>query len=165
VSIWILAGLALIGLLAILLEGFLPAGGLIGIGGGLCLIAVIVLAFLKIGTIAGGVSLGSLAVLAPLAFYLGFKRFPQSSMGRSLVLSDRQAGETGYASYTPKLYQDLLGAEGVSFTSLRPSGMVKIGGRKYSAVTSGEYVEKDALVRVVEVHGSRIVVREKGKQS
>ena len=163
-SIWILAALALIGLLAILLEGFLPAGGLIGIGGGLCVIAVVVLAFVRLGVTAGAVSLGSLAVLSPLAFYLGFKRFPQSSMGRRLVLSDRQESATGFASYTPGLYSGLVGAEGVSFTTLRPSGMVKIDGRKYSAVTSGEYIEKDAPVRVVEVHGSRIVVRKKGKQ-
>jgi membrane protein implicated in regulation of membrane protease activity len=141
------------------------AAGLIGVGGGLCLIAVVILAFVKIGVVAGAVSLGALAVLAPLSFYLGFKRFPQSAMGRRLVLNDRQASESGFASYTPKLYGELVGAEGVSFTTLRPSGMVKISGRKYSAVTSGEYIEKDTPVRVVAVQGSRIVVREKGKQS
>ena len=49
--------------------------------------------------------------------------------------------------------------EGEALTMLRPSGMAKFDGKKYSVVTSGELVEKGTVVRVVKVEGSRVVVR------
>ena len=68
----------------------------------------------------------------------------------------------GYSSFSQELYVDLIGKEGVSLTILRPAGMVRVDGRKYSAVTGGEFIEKDIPVKVVKVEGSRVVVRQGG---
>ncbi len=160
-SVWMLGGLIAIGLLALLLEGFLPAGGLIGIGGGLCLLAGTVLAFIHFGTTVGLSVLGSLVILTPVSLYMGFKIFPKSRMGKGLVLSERQKRESGFTSFNRDLYSRLEGADGEAVTDFRPSGMVRIEGKKLSAVTSGEYIEKGIRVRVIKVEGSRIIVREK----
>ncbi|MEE9308342.1 MAG: NfeD family protein, partial [Spirochaetia bacterium] len=81
---------------------------------------------------------------------------------RWLIIQDRQDAEKGYASYTPEKYSDLSGKEGASLTVLRPVGMVLIEGQKYSAVTGGEFIEKNQPIRVIKVEGSRIVVRQGG---
>jgi membrane-bound serine protease (ClpP class) len=39
-------------------------------------------------------------------------------------------------------------------------GTVQVGERRLSALTAGEFIDKDRPVRVVKVEGSRIVVRE-----
>jgi membrane-bound serine protease (ClpP class) len=40
--------------------------------------------------------------------------------------------------------------------------MIRIDGQKYSAVTGGEFIEKDKTIKVVKVEGSRVVVRQGG---
>jgi membrane-bound serine protease (ClpP class) len=52
----------------------------------------------------------------------------------------------------------LLGLEGVAHSDLRPSGTAYFEGRKLDVVTHGDYVEQQSNIRIVEVHGNRIVV-------
>ena len=49
---------------------------------------------------------------------------------------------------------------GETVTPLRPVGKVKIGGTVYIAQTRGEFIEASRAVRVVDVQGNRIIVRE-----
>jgi membrane-bound serine protease (ClpP class) len=52
----------------------------------------------------------------------------------------------------------LVGQTARAATVLRPSGAIEIEGDRYDVVTEGEFVEAGTLVRIVEVHGNRIVV-------
>ena len=54
----------------------------------------------------------------------------------------------------------LLGAIGVSATVLRPAGTVRIGDEFVDVVTEGGYIPVGTRVQVVEVEGTRIVVKE-----
>jgi len=54
----------------------------------------------------------------------------------------------------------LLGAIGVTATTLRPSGMVRFGDEFIDVVAEGSYVDPGARVQVVEIEGNRIVVKE-----
>lgn len=51
-----------------------------------------------------------------------------------------------------------VGHEGVVLTELRPSGMARFGGQQIDVVSVGPFVEIGDTVKVVEVHGNRIVV-------
>ena len=101
-------------------------------------------------------------MLVPVFIVLYFRFFPRSPVGRWLISQDRQDAEKGYSSFTPEKYTDLIGKEGTTLTILRPVGMVRIDGQKYSAVTGGEFIEKDKTIKVVKVEGSRVVVRQGG---
>jgi membrane-bound serine protease (ClpP class) len=57
------------------------------------------------------------------------------------------------------VYPELEGKSGTAVTPLRPSGTVRIEGRRYSAVTDGEFIEKDDTVTVKKTEGNRIEVR------
>lgn len=54
----------------------------------------------------------------------------------------------------------LLGAIGTAATMLRPAGMAQFGERFLDVVTEGGFVPAGAQVRVVEIEGNRIVVKE-----
>ena len=159
---WLAIGLAAAGVLAIILEVFVPSAGIIGIAGLESIIASIVIAYQRLGNLIGSIYLAVVLVLVPVFIVLYFRFFPRSPVGRWLISQDRQEPEKGYSSFTPEKYVDLIGKEGTSLTILRPAGMVRIDGQKYSAVTGGEFIEKDKPIKVVKVEGSRVVVRQGG---
>jgi membrane-bound serine protease (ClpP class) len=159
---WLAIGLAAAGVLAIILEVFVPAAGIIGIAGLGSIVASIVIAYQRLGNLIGSIYLAVVLVLVPVFIVLYFRFFPRSPVGRWLISQDRQDTDKGYSSFTPEKYTDLIGKEGTSLTILRPVGMVRIDGQKYSAVTGGEFIEKDKPIKVVKVEGSRVVVRQGG---
>lgn len=53
-----------------------------------------------------------------------------------------------------------VGDTGITLTKLRPAGKVNIDGRRVDVIAQGQMVAKGSSVEVVEVSGSRIVVRE-----
>jgi membrane-bound serine protease (ClpP class) len=159
---WLAIGLAAAGVLAIILEVFVPSAGIIGIAGLGSIIASIVIAYQRLGNLIGSIYLAVVLVLVPVFIVVYFRFFPRSPVGRWLISQDRQDPEKGYSSFTPEKYVDLIGKEGTSLTILRPVGTVRIDGQKYSAVTGGEFIEKDKPIKVVKVEGSRVVVRQGG---
>ncbi len=152
-------GLALIGLAAIIIELFVPAGGLIGLVGIGSIITAIVQIFQTQGGVIGTAFLVANLILVPALIILWFRRFPRSFMGKRLILGDRQTKEGGYTSHSDPEYPTLTGKSGSAVTPLRPSGTVLIEGRRYSAVTDGEYIEKDEAITVKKTAGNRIEVR------
>ena len=156
--IWIVIALIMMGIGAMVLEIFLPAGGVLGLAGLGSYVAGIVLTFRHFESTTGYIMLIASLLAAPVVFALSFRIFPRTFFGRRLILSDRQKTGSGFTSYSAERYSDLEGQEGVALTRLRPSGMARIAGRKYSVVTGGEMIEAGDPVRVSVIEGSRIVV-------
>jgi membrane-bound ClpP family serine protease len=55
---------------------------------------------------------------------------------------------------------ELLGAMGVAVTPLRPSGKAQFGAQFLDVMAEGNYISPGGRVQVVEIEGSRIVVKE-----
>ena len=53
-----------------------------------------------------------------------------------------------------------LGKEGVVLSTLRPAGIAEFDGVRLNVVSDGEYIRKNAQVRIDKVEGARIVVKE-----
>lgn len=158
-AIWIPIGLLVLGILAIILEVFIPAGGVLGIIGLILMILSTVLAYWYHQAIIGTIFLGASIIGTPIAFIFSLKIFPKTFFGKKLILSQSETQKEGFVSYTEARYTDLIDKEGVAFTTLRPAGMIKIENKKYNVVTSGEYIDKDSKVKVIKVEGSRIIVK------
>lgn len=156
---WLAVGLAVAGLVAIIVEMFVPALGLIGVAGLGAIVASIVMVYRQFGTLVGSLYLGGAIVVLPVLIVLYFKYLPKTFVGKMLIQHEVQNPEGGYSSFTAGKYAELPGKHGVSLTILRPVGMVLIDGTKYSAVTAGEFVEAGQAVTVAKVEGSRVVVR------
>jgi len=180
IPLWVSFALLGAGILAIYLEIFVPAAGLIGLAGGGMIVAGVVLGYAYHDPLTGSIVLFVSLVLTPTAIFLGLKAFPNTPVGKRLILSsersaDRSAGrggggreesdggeaDGGAASGGDDRHADLAhGTEGEAVTVLRPSGTGRFGRARVSVVTSGEFIEQGAPIRIVRVEGNRVVVRE-----
>ncbi len=142
--------LLIIGLVLMFFEVLLP-GMVLGACAVLSLIASVALAYANTdyGTVFLIITLVSLVV-----FTIGFVCwFPNSYMGRKLT-STTAVGDLGID------LSELNNQTGSAYTDLRPSGKATIGDQRIDVVTEGTMIDKDTPVRVVDVEGNRVVVRE-----
>ena len=106
---------------------------------------------------------GSMIAIAVLGIfivlYLGNRDSKKNSgMLDELVFDERQQNRDGYTSVTDK--SKFLGAIGVCVTDLRPAGTVTVEGEPLDVVTEGGFVKAGDKVKVINVDGSRILVRQ-----
>lgn len=112
---------------------------------------VMVLAYCAMGVIA---VLGIFIVL-----YLGSRGSKKNAgMIDELVLDERQQNRDGYTSVVDK--SRFLGKEGVCVTDLRPAGTITVDGEPVDVVTEGNFVKQGTAVKVINVDGSRVLVRQ-----
>lgn len=163
----LLVGLGLIALAIVLMvvELFVPSGGVIAIVAGIVAVAGVVVLFRE-DTTWGLAGLLALLVLAPTAFAFGLKIWPHTPVGRRMLLGTRSEDdlerERQEAQRQREQWQTLLGREGVALTDLRPVGAVRIDGRRYDALSETGLIEAGARVRVTVVDGLQIKVRQIG---
>ncbi len=81
---------------------------------------------------------------------------PQSRLFRPLRLETEMKAAEGYVSSSST--KELVGLLGTTLTPLRPSGSARVGDRKIDAITTGQFLESGRDIRVVESHGSRVIV-------
>ncbi len=160
ISGWPAIFLFVFGIIFLLVEAFVPGFGIFGIGGLAAVIIGIVLA-------AASTTLGIYMLLisffvAGVAGYIAFKYFQRRGTLKSFILSDSATKEAGYSSSED--YSHLLGKKGQAVTSLRPSGKVEIGGKRYDTVSEGGFINTDETIEVTKVEGYRIVVRKLDKE-
>lgn len=171
-QIAVLAGLLfLLGLILVLLEVFVIPGvgaplifGIILMVGSVALVTVERIPdtggeWIKLGgrmtqylfALAGGVVLALL-----VARYL-----PSLPIANKMFLPPADAGPDADALALPGAAKAaaLLGATGVTSTVLRPAGTVQFGDEFVDVVTDGGYIPAGAKVQVIEVEGTRIVVK------
>lgn len=146
------------GLGLLIVEVFMPGFGLPGVSGIVLEIVSIVLTYMRHGGLAAlGMTLITLACVAA-AISLALRSVNKGRLSKSaVILNDTESAADGYVA--SKDMEVFLGREGVTTTVLRPSGMAEFDGVKLNVVADGEYIPKDARVRVDHVEGARIVVR------
>ena len=159
-----LTGLFFIGLIAIIIEFFVPAAGVIGIIGGGCIIGSVVRAYLDYGILTGSAFLLGALILTPLLVISYFKIFPKTIIGKKLILNTNQSHESGFTTFTQEKYKDLKGSTGIVIKDMRPTGIVEIDGQRFNALTNGEYLNSGSRIQVFKVEGNRIFVKQAGRK-
>ncbi|MBE8950131.1 MAG: hypothetical protein SR3Q1_05990 [Quinella sp. 3Q1] len=106
---------------------------------------------------------GSMIAIAVLGIfillYLGNRGSKKNAgMLDDLVLDERQKNRDGYTSVIDK--SRFLGAIGVCATDLRPAGTITVEGEPVDVVTEGNFVKAGDIVKVINVDGSRVLVRQ-----
>lgn len=142
------------GMVLILSEFFLP-GGVAGSLGLLLLLGSGAIGVYYYPDYAFFIILGE-AVGAIACIITGLLLLAKTRAGKNLRLDAEQRVEDGYSNMASEM--SLIGAEGVAMTMLRPSGTIELNGRRIDAVANGTFVEPGQPVRVIEVHGNRVVV-------
>ncbi len=143
--------LLVVGAILLLLETILP-GMVAGAVGGCCLIAGVILGYVRLGPEAGTWILAGTVVSVIAGFIVWARVFPQTRFGRAFI-SQGVVGEIGTER------PELLHRTGTAFTQLRPSGTALINGQRVDVVTEGTLIEKGTPIKVVALEGMRVVVR------
>lgn len=145
-----------VGLALMVFEMFTPGMGAPGILGALSLIAAIILRADSVMTAL--VTL--LLILIPLiiAATLIFRSFAKGAISRSpIVLKDSISGESTPLGEAEA--QALVGSTGTATSALRPAGTADFDGRRLDVVSDGDFIPKDAAIKIVRVEGLRITVK------
>ena len=156
-----------VGLGLILVEVFvIPGFGVAGISGIILIFASLFLSmlgadpFLDFNAVSAAIIKLTIGLAAALILIFLLARFlPKSNFFKKFILSEEEKATQGYTSRTN--YSDLLGAEGIALTTLRPAGTAEINGKRVDVVTDSEYIEHGKQIIVTAVEGMRVVVKEK----
>jgi membrane-bound serine protease (ClpP class) len=148
-----------VGLLLVLAEVFIPAGGIIGVAGLVAIIGSVSVAFSEHGTGAGAAVLLFAAIGTPVVITYALKMFPNSIVGKWLILGTSLEDPPPIGSGKEASTESWVGRTGIALTDLRPTGTARIGEGKLSVVSSGEYIERNSPLVVLRREGSRVVVR------
>ena len=164
---WLEVMLFAAGVICMAAEIFiLPGFGVLGLGGGLLVIASLVLAsqtfivpandyqirqlqWSLLGVLGAAVGVGVVAALAR-------RWLPSAPVLRHVLLPPPGVDEEGIES---EHLEELLGMEGVTTTRLAPAGKARFAGTIHDVAADGGLIEPGAPVRVVEVRGRRVLVR------
>ncbi|MDB4976589.1 MAG: hypothetical protein JWN48_4930 [Myxococcaceae bacterium] len=160
-------GVALLGLEVFVIPGF----GVTGILGILLILASLVLTtiglplnvLLQTGAWVEPLTRVAIAMSFTLVgLIVAFTYLPRTRAMSGLVLSSSLASNTqavGPDSFVASDETRFEGQLGVAESDLRPVGVARFGDRRVDVVSEGDYVAAGSRVRVLEVAGSRIVVR------
>jgi membrane-bound ClpP family serine protease len=146
--------LLLLGCALVVLEVFIPSGGILGMLSGLAILGSIVFAFRRDVT-SGMVFVLISLVAVPSMLALAFRVWPHTPMGKAFL--GELPGEEELKPFDSR--RQLVGRAGVAKTKMLPSGSVLVDGQWLDSVSQGDAIEAGEAVVVVEVRGNRVVVR------
>ncbi len=146
--------LLLVGLLMAGFEVFIP-GGVLGVLGGAAMLAGCGVAFYRFGTTTGALTTaGAIGVLG-LMFWAELVLLPKTRLGKKLLLH-KAVDATSQPAVADAAA--VIGRSCEAVTTLAPSGMVLLDGRRYEAWSQSGFVIKGATLRVVGLDNFRLIV-------
>ncbi|NOZ40464.1 MAG: hypothetical protein GXP24_09590 [Planctomycetes bacterium] len=146
--------LMLLGCGIVVLEVFIPSGGLLSFFSAVAIVASIVMAFRRDATT--GLSFVVLTLVAvPLTLALAFKYWPHTPMGKAFLGELKSTQELKPVDTR----RELVGKLGTAKSKMLPSGSVEIDGKYVDAISQGAAIDMGQTVVVVEVRANRVVVR------
>ncbi|NBW96769.1 MAG: hypothetical protein EBR28_08565 [Planctomycetia bacterium] len=161
--LWVVA-LLVVGLVVMVLEVFLPSGGILGFLSLTAIVAAIATAFLEMGSTAGFVALASATLIVPAVLGLAFRWFPETPLGRRVLPPPPEPGDVAPAAARRRELEKLVGRGGRVVSEMLPWGVVEIDGVRFEAVSEGGPVAMGSAVEAVGVQGRDLVVAPAGRQ-
>ncbi len=137
------------GLILLFLELFIPSGGILGIVGTFGA-ALGIYGFFHQGH--PGIGIGSILVVVIFVFF-SIRYWLGKVTHKGVMTPEMSTGVDESRSA-------LLGRLGTAQTELRPAGAAMLGDRRVDVVSDGHFIAKGTPVKVVDISGNRVVVRE-----
>jgi membrane-bound serine protease (ClpP class) len=143
-----------IGIVLVAVEILVP-GGLLGLVGGLCLLAGVVAAFTQFGGFGGTIATALALAIGAVTLYAEFVILPKTRLAKKFTMSETVAGRS-----QPEVADRaaVIGREVVAVTRLAPSGVVTLDGRRYEAFSQSGLAEAGSRLKVVETDTFRLIV-------
>jgi membrane-bound ClpP family serine protease len=145
--------LALIGLVLIFLEFFLP-GMIFAICGTILLLSSVGLFFIQNAAIWGLFYLFSLLVLLVGTCKIALLWIKKSKDKDQFYLENNQEGYVA-----AQFDKTAIGKKGIAYTELKPAGHIFIEGKTQQALCETGYVQQGAVIHVVGGKGGHLIVK------
>lgn len=149
----VIAALFAAGIVLLAIEVLVP-GAVLGIAGGIFLLVGVLLAFDGYGVTGGALATGIALLAGTATLYLEFVLLPRSRLARKLSLSATVDGR----SQPPVADASVIGRRGLAVTTLAPTGVVEVGGRRYEAFAREGHVRAGTSLEVVGLDAFRLIV-------
>ncbi|MFV2068490.1 MAG: NfeD family protein [Pirellulales bacterium] len=156
--------LMLLGCGLVILEVFIPSGGILGFLAIASIFSAVGLAFYQYGLSVGLTFLIVALVAIPATLMLAFKYWPMTPMGRRFLLGLPTREEVSPEDERQRALKGLVGKVGVTKCDMLPSGAISLDGQTVDAISRGMPIEAGQRVVVVEVKANRVVVRPARKE-
>lgn len=146
-------GLVLLALVLASAEILVP-GGILGLFSVVALAGASYLAYEPFG-LGGAILLFLLAGAGILVVvYFEFRLVGRTRFRNRFVLGSAVTGRSESVHAT----DEVIGAEGVTLTTMAPTGMIRVGDRKYEGFSRSGLLPKDQRVRVVARDNFRLII-------
>jgi len=153
--VWALLVL-LLAIALIVMEMFVPSGGVLGILAAVAVVAAVVTAYYLSGPVRGTLFLAVTVCTVPAVIVLTFHWWPRTPLGRRMLIQPPSPEQVRPEAFR---LRELIGRTGHARSKMLPSGAIVLDRRTYDAVSEGLAIEPGTPVRVVAVRGTHIVVR------
>jgi membrane-bound ClpP family serine protease len=141
--------------IVLLAADLFVAGLALAILGAGAMLAATALAYRDFGMVAAVVAGGAATVLLGLTVYLELVWLPKTRFGRGLVV---QSTVSATSQPPPAVAAEVVGRAAEAATTLAPSGVVVVEGRRYEAFCQSGHAVKGAALQVVGVDNFRLIV-------
>lgn len=156
--VWVVS-LLVLGLGVMVLEVFVPSGGILGFVSILALVASVATAFLELGATAGMASLAAVVLAVPAVLSVAFRWFPETPLGRRVLPPAPESADVLPDLARRQHARDLVGRTGLTLSELLPWGGVQIDGEVVDAVSEDGPIAAGVAIEVVGVQAAALIVR------
>lgn len=152
---WIAPAIFILGAVLLMIELFVvPGFGITGILGITAMFASMFIAF-GVSNIVQATTVIFLSLVISITLMIILAKYlPRSKLFSHIALEENTGGYKSSISY-----DEINGQEGVAHSFLRPAGIISINGKKYDAISNGDFIEKNSKVKVINIEGNKIVVK------
>jgi membrane-bound serine protease (ClpP class) len=154
--------LLIAGLLILICEVFVPSGGVLAVITTVVLLLSAICAFVAWFEERPAVwwtYCALLVLLIPTTLGSTFYMLPKTSVGKKVLLEAPDPSQVEPFVEEIARLEKLVGCRGQALSLLNPGGMVLVEGERLHAFTEGILVEPQTAVEVLEIRGTRLLVR------
>lgn len=156
---WLTITLMAVGLVFCVIEAIVPGFGVWGVLGILCEIASVVVHAVFSADPAQVIILFLIITLLVLLIVLLFVRSARFGLlGKTPIVENKTAIPIDYVKQADKELAGLVGKEGITITSCKPVGKMRLNQDVYEVYSKGTMIEKGEVVKVVEIEDATIYV-------
>jgi membrane-bound ClpP family serine protease len=164
--LWLGIALLAVALLLIIVEIFVPSGGLLSLIAAGCGIASVVFLF-RYDTTWGLIGTLTLLIAGPMTVGFAFKVWPHTRMGKTMmgIKSDEELEREQLAELRERERQlGMVGKDAMVVVDLRPTGLIQIGGvgERIEASAEAGMIPAGVKVRITRLEDGRPKVRQIG---
>ena len=146
---WIIL-LCVVGLVLVFAEMLMPGFGIFGILGAICLLGTSMLVAKVYGIAAFLITV----VLLVIVCWVMIAIVKKTGLYNKVVLRDRQEMK----DFDESTLEGMVGAEGLTQTTLRPFGVAVFDGKHIDVTSDGDFIDRGCKVRIVKISGKTVTV-------